>query len=157
MSSSKGRSLLGSALKTSSSNNNPASSATAAASTSGTTQQKHVEWDEENLRVHELNVLRGEYGTMRIEEPKTPFVAPASPAASEDGFETLYLSSRGAESGGGASSSAASRSLALGDVGGEAAEGQEHQTKVPTKALTLDDIVVPQDISLDASSMPKVR
>ena len=81
----------------------------------------------------------------------------ASPAASEDGFETLYLSSRGAESGGGASSSAASRSLALGDVGGEAAEGQEHQTKVPTKALTLDDIVVPQDISLDASSMPKVR
>ena len=78
MSSSKGRSLLGSALKTSSSNNNnPASSATAAASTSGTApQQKHVEWDEENLRVHELNVLRGEYGTMRIEEPKTPFVAP---------------------------------------------------------------------------------
>merc|ERR1711977_192975 len=58
MSSSKGRSLLGSALKTSSSNNNPASSATAAASTSGTTQQKHVEWDEENLRVHELRPLR---------------------------------------------------------------------------------------------------
>ena len=52
--------------------------------------QKRVEWDEENLKVHELNVLRGEYGTMRIEEPKTPFAAPGKPRL--DSMTSLSLS-----------------------------------------------------------------
>ena len=47
-------------------------------------KRRNVKWDEENLRRHEVSVARGEYGTMSIDEPKTPFAVPASPAASED-------------------------------------------------------------------------
>ncbi|QDZ20583.1 hypothetical protein HOP50_04g31030 [Chloropicon primus] len=103
-------------------------------------KEKKVEWDEENLREHELSVLRGEYGTMKIDEPKTPFAAPGSPAASDEGLEKLYLSSR--EKGGGEAS--ASRGV--------------------DRALTLDDVVAPypavevmRDVSLDDSSFPRTR
>ena len=57
--------------------------------------ERRVEWDEDNLRTHEESVLRGEYGTMKIDEPKTPFAAPGSPVVGtpeEEGLEKLYLS-----------------------------------------------------------------
>ena len=44
--------------------------------------KKKVYFDESNLKEHEDCVKRGEYGTMKIEEPKTPFARPASPADS---------------------------------------------------------------------------
>ena len=80
----------------------------------GKGEERVVKWDESNLREHELSVLRGEYGTMRIDEPKTPFAAPGSPAASDDeGLEHLYLSSRGGAADQGASASSGEGRLTL--------------------------------------------
>ena len=102
----------------------------------GKGEERVVKWDESNLREHELSVLRGEYGTMRIDEPKTPFAAPGSPAASDDeGLEHLYLSSRGGAA----------------DQGASASSGEGR--------LTLDSLVahVPSDASLDPTSLPRTR
>ncbi len=107
-------------------------------------QERHVEWDEANLREHELSVLRGEYGTMRIDEPKTPFVA-GSPAASEEGVEFMKMHSEVEEASeegpSGAPPSPPQHDASLDAIPGGPLPLKRPESERPT---TLDGIVVPQ-------------
>ena len=97
--------------------------------------ERRVEWDEDNLRTHEESVLRGEYGTMKIDEPKTPFAAPGSPVVGtpeEEGLEKLYLSSR------------------------EKPVATMTSSSQGGGPKTLDDLVGP-DFSLDPETLPQTR